>query len=77
MSKEKERLENRPLERGENPGRTHKLRGQLSKRTISGATYDQWQHEFSSAGRIWYCVDRKKRIVWITQVSLSHPKKTE
>lgn len=77
MSKEKERLEKRPLERGENPRRTHKLRGKLAERSIAGTTYDQWQHEITSAGRIWYCVDRKKRVVWITQVSLGHPKKTE
>lgn len=76
MAKEKERLENRPLERGDNPGRTHKLRGPLSTRMVGRVRYDQWQHEISSAGRVWYCVDRKNRIVWITQVSLGHPKDT-
>ena len=76
MAKEKERLENRPLERGDNPSRTHKLRGTLSTRKIDGVNYDQWQHEISSAGRVWYCVDRKSRIAWITFVSLSHPKET-
>lgn len=77
MSEEKKRLKKRPIERGENPRRTHKLRGKLAKRRIESTTYEQWQHEITSAGRIWYCVDRKDRIVWITQVSLSHPKKTE
>ena len=76
MSNEKKRLENDPLERGDNPRRTHKLRGSLDQRNIGGALFEQWQHELTSAGRIWYCVDRKNRIVWITYVSLSHPKET-
>lgn len=77
MSAEKERLENDPLERGDNPRRTHKLRGSLGQRNIGGVSFEQWQHELSSSGRIWYCVDRQNRIVWITYVSLSHPKETE
>ena len=76
MAKEKERLVNRPLERGDNPTRTHKLRGPLATRAIDGVKFDQWQHELTSEGRIWYCVDRKKRIIWVTKVSLSHPNET-
>ena len=76
MAKEKERLKTGPLERGDNPRRTHKLRGSLSTRTIDGVKYDQWQHEITSSGRVWYCPDRKNRIVWITQVTLDHPKGT-
>jgi hypothetical protein len=76
MAKEKERLESRPLERGDNPQRTHKLRGSLSTRKVEGVTYEQWQHEITGAGRVWYCVDRKNRIIWITQVALGHPKGT-
>ena len=76
MSIVKHKLENDPIERGDNPGRTHKLRGKLGRRNIDGIAYEQWQHELTSAGRVWYCVNRTNRIVWITYVSLSHPKET-
>lgn len=76
IAKEKERLENRPLERGENPTRAHQLRGALATRAVGGVKLDQWQHELTSDGRIWYCVDRKKRIIWVIKVSLSHPNET-
>jgi len=38
---------------------------------------DQWQYEVTRSGRIWYCIDDKKKTVWLTQVSLGHPKATE
>ena len=76
MAEERLRLLKRPLDRGQNPTRTHKLKGKLAKGRIGGFFYEQWQHEITSSGRVWYCPDRKNRIIWVTLVSLSHPKKT-
>jgi len=76
MAKEKERLKTNPLDRSGNPRRTHQLRGPLATRKIGGSSFEQWQHEITGAGRIWYCADRKNRIVWVTQVDLSHPRET-
>lgn len=77
MSEERIRLLKRPLDREQNPTRTHKLKGPQATRKIGGVSYDQWQHKITSAGRIWYCPDRKNRIIWITLVSLTHPKETK
>ena len=76
MAEERIRLQKRPLDRGQNPARTHRLRGPLATRKIAGIFHEQWQHEITSSGRIWYCLDREKRIIWVTLVSLTHPKKT-
>jgi hypothetical protein len=77
MAKERERLTTRPLDRSQNPRRTHRLRNEMAKRRVLGQVFDQWQHELTGAGRIWYCPDKENRIIWITWVSLSHPKETE
>jgi hypothetical protein len=69
-------LTERP-ERPENPARQHRLRGQLASRQISGQVLDQWQYEVTSAGRIWYCPDPQRRIVWVVAASPAHPKETE
>jgi mRNA-degrading endonuclease RelE of RelBE toxin-antitoxin system len=57
--------------------RQHPLRGSLAMVRIDGETFQQWQFEVTSGGRIWYCVDGEKRIVWVTEASVKHPKKTE
>lgn len=76
MEEERKRLRTRPLDRSDNPRRTHQLKGKLAERRIQGERYEQWQHEITSAGRVWYCPDRKNRIIYVTHVSLSHPKET-
>lgn len=70
-------LRTRPLDRSDNPGRTHRLRPPLDAKRIGGVTLQQWQHEFTSAGRIFYCPDPSTRTVWVTRVDLAHPKETE
>lgn len=77
IAAEEERLRNRPLDRSANPRRTGQLRGSLSHRVIGEKKLPQWQQEITGAGRVWYCPDKDERIVWVTKVSLSHPKATE
>lgn len=77
MEAERERLRTRPTDRSDNPRRTAQLKGQFRDRDVGGVKLPQWQHELSSAGRIWYCVDQDAKTVWITHVSLSHPKATD
>lgn len=61
----------------ENPGRQHRLRGELGTRVVSGTVLDQWQYEVTAGGRIWYCPDPERRIVWLVAASPAHPKRTE
>ena len=77
MKAELERLKTRPLDRSDNPRRTARLKGPLGARSIGGTKLPQWQREITGSGRIWYCPDRDAAIVWITKVSLAHPKETE
>ena len=69
-------LTERPT-RPENPSRQHRLRGQLAERQIGGRTLPQWQYEVTAGGRIWYCPDGQRRVVWVVAASPSHPKATE
>ena len=62
---------------GANPGRHHRLKGELATKILSGARLEQWQHEISSGGRIWFLIDDKNKIVWVTKVSPGHPSKTD
>lgn len=77
MDAERQRLETAPVDRTANPRRTARLKGKLASRLIGAERLPQWQHEITAAGRIWYCVDKSERTVWVTKVSLSHPKETE
>jgi hypothetical protein len=61
----------------ENPARQHRLRWELATRQIGAATLDQWQYEVTAGGRIWYCPDPVRRIVWVVMASTAHPKGTE
>jgi len=61
----------------ENRARQHRLRGQLATRVVGGRSLDQWQYEVTSAGRIWYCPDPERRVVWVVAASTAHPKVTE
>jgi hypothetical protein len=77
MADLRERLRSRPLDRSDNPNRTHQLRGQLAEKWVGDVKLPQWQHEITGAGRVFYCPDRDARIVWVTLVDLAHPKATE
>ncbi|GIF48758.1 hypothetical protein DFJ67_3662 [Asanoa ferruginea] len=61
----------------ENPARQHRLRGSLATRAIGRDVLDQWQYEVTAGGRIWYCPDPRRRIVWVVAASPAHPKATE
>ena len=61
----------------ENPARQHLLKGVPSRRELGGKSFDQWQYEVTSGGRIWYCPDSERNIVWITYAGTRHPKSTE
>lgn len=77
MDAERTRLRTRPLDRSVNPRRTGQLKGGLATRRIGGDALPQWQQELTSAGRLWYCPDKKTRTVWIVMVDLRHPKATD
>jgi len=53
------------------------LKGSLGTRSVDGNELEQWQFEVTSAGRIWYCIDDTRRVVWMTDCSIGHPKATE
>jgi hypothetical protein len=70
------RLRERPLDRSDNPGRTHRLRLPLDKKRMGDRLLPQWQYEISAAGRVSYCPDTAERVVWVTRVDLGHPRET-
>ena len=72
----KERLRTRPLDRSDNPNRTHRLKPPLDLGRVGDLKLPQWQHEMTASGRIWYCVDADTRTVWVTKVSLEPPRET-
>jgi hypothetical protein len=58
-----------------NPARQHQLKGaNLGERDVEGRKLEQWQYEVTGSGRVWYCPDPSKTIVWITYASAKHPK---
>ena len=69
-----ERITTDPRQRD---SRQHPLKGSLSSRTVNDVAMDQWQYEVTAGGRIWYCIDDRQRTVWMTDVSVGHPKATE
>lgn len=71
-----EALSTRPTE-PVNPTRQHRLQGSLAAVSVRGTELPQWQYEVTSGGRIWYCPDAERRIVWLTLASSRHPKQTE
>jgi hypothetical protein len=60
-----------------NRERQHLLRGSLHAREVKGKLLEQWQYEVTAAGRIWYCPDPERRIVWVTHAGPGHPKLTD
>jgi hypothetical protein len=77
MAAVRERLRDRPLDRSDNPGRTHRLRPPLDRKHVGDRVLPQWQHEISAAGRVFYCPDAAERVVWVTRVDLGHPGETD
>jgi hypothetical protein len=69
-------LSERPID-PENPARQHRLRGTLGRREVNGKLLEQWQYEVTAGGRIWYCPDRERRIVWVTLAGSRHPNVTD
>jgi hypothetical protein len=61
----------------EQVSRQHRLRGDLACRMVNGVALEQWQYEVTSGGRIWYCPDPARRIIWITWAGTGHPKATD
>jgi hypothetical protein len=61
----------------EHDSRQHRLKGSLGSRAMDGVELEQWQHEVTGAGRLWYCIDDIRRIVWMTACSVGHPRVTE
>jgi hypothetical protein len=44
---------------------------------VNGRLLEQWQHEVTGAGRVWYVIDDDRRTAWMTDASPGHPKETE
>ncbi|MEV0028263.1 hypothetical protein [Nocardia sp. NPDC050793] len=44
---------------------------------IAGRELEQWQYEVTAAGRIWYCPDPERRVVWVVLARSGHPKQTD
>jgi len=57
--------------------RQHPLKGRLATRMVDGEALEQWQYEVTGAGRLWYCIDDRRRTVWLTEATVGHPKATE
>jgi hypothetical protein len=60
-----------------NRSRQHQLRGSMSTREVHQTTLEQWQYEVTAGGRLWYCPDPARQIVWVVDASPGHPEKTE
>ncbi|SDT70431.1 hypothetical protein SAMN04489716_5953 [Actinoplanes derwentensis] len=60
-----------------NPARQHRLYGPLAYREVGGKRFEQWQYEVTAGGRIWYCPDSDRRIVWVVAAGPAHPKATD
>ncbi len=50
--------------------RQHPLKGSLGSRAVNGVEMEQWRCEVTAGGRIWYCIDDDRRIVWMIQTHL-------
>ena len=69
-----ERMRDHPLERTD----TQKpLAGDLGTRLVGGKTLPQWQIDITSGGRVWYCIDDEKMVVWLMLASTRHPGATQ
>jgi len=57
--------------------RQQRLKGRRRVYPVNGVEMEQWQYEVTGSGRIWYCIDDEKKTVWLTKVSVGHPRATE
>lgn len=57
--------------------RQHPLKGDYASRSVGGREIEQWQYEVTGAGRIWYCIDDERRVVYLTLAMIGHPRQTE
>ena len=57
--------------------RQKQLRGEFANRTMGGVDLPQWQFEVTGKGRVWYCPDLERRVVWLTEVTIGHPSRTD
>lgn len=57
--------------------RQARLKKGYGAKHVEGKTLEQWQHEVTAGGRIWYCPDDETKTVWVTAVHIGHPKATE
>jgi hypothetical protein len=69
-----ERITTDPRQRD---SRQHPLKGALGARVVNGEELEQWQYEVTAGGRIWYCIDDDRKVVWMTDAHVGHPKATE
>lgn len=60
----------------DDPDRHHQLKGELGTRLHAGRELEQWQHEITGSGRVWFLIDDQERTVWLTYVGAGHPSKT-
>jgi hypothetical protein len=60
--------------RPHDPGRQHRLRGRLAERRIAGRALQQWHYEVAGGGRVWYCPDAERRVVWVVAAAPVHPR---
>jgi hypothetical protein len=60
-----------------NPDRHHRLKGELGSKPHAGKALEQWQYEVTGAGRVWFLIDDAKHRVWLVEVTLGHPSKTD
>ncbi|TWF74638.1 hypothetical protein FHX44_11519 [Pseudonocardia hierapolitana] len=65
-------LTERPA-RPHDPARQHRLHGRLAEREVGGRRLPQWQYELAGGGRIWYCPDVERRVVWVVAAAPVHP----
>jgi hypothetical protein len=54
-----------------------RLQYDLSTRDVKGSKLEQWQHEPTGGGRVWYCPDDAKKTVHIMRAGVGHPKETD
>lgn len=55
----------------------HRLKADFKSRTVGGVEHEQWQHEVTGGGRIWYCIDDDHRILHLTYAVTGHPAHTD
>lgn len=60
-----------------NPGRHHRLLGELGSGRHGGREMEQWQYEITGSGRVWFLIDDERHRVWLTLVVQGHPSETD